>query len=268
MDVPPGDLSVALNDAFGAARSVWPEVAVPDDAFAAYLIARAGGPDVSRLHVADLYLACGCVRRDAAAIAIFDREFLAPIPAILARGGTPAEVGTEVIQVLRERLLVGDRQRPPRIADYSGRGPLAGWLRVASVREASKVFRHERVHASLRPDDLPPAATPEEATIRARYGGAFREAFRDAFRALAAEERLLLRLHFAEGLNLDGLAVALGFSRATAGRRIVAARTQLRDETLRILGERLDATPDEVSSVLAALRSRLEITFGELVSAA
>jgi hypothetical protein len=77
-----------------------------------------------------------------------------------------------------------------------------------------------------------------------------------------------LRLHFAEGLNLDGLAVALGFSRATAGRRIVTARTRLRDETLKLLSERLEASPDEVDSVLAALRSRLEITFGALVSAA
>jgi hypothetical protein len=48
----------------------------------------------------------------------------------------------------------------------------------------------------------------------------------------------------------------------------VTARTRLRDETLRLLGERLEASPEEVDSVLKALRSRLEITFGALVSAA
>jgi RNA polymerase sigma-70 factor (ECF subfamily) len=223
---------------------------------------------VSGLHLGDLYLACACARKDPAAIAAFDREFIAPLAAIVTRGGAPAHVAAEVTQILRERLLVGDGQRPPRIVDYSGRGSLAGWLRIAAVREASKVHRHERLHAGLRPDEPPPPATPEESAIRARYGEAFNAAFRDAFKALPAEDRLILRLHFAEGLNLDGLAVALGFSRATAGRRIVTARTHLREETLRLLGERLEASPEELDSVLKALRSRLEITFGALVTAA
>jgi RNA polymerase sigma-70 factor (ECF subfamily) len=262
------ELAAPLARAVRDGRRAWPAVEVPDDAFAAYLIARAGGGDVSGLHLGDLYLACACARRDVGAIAMFDREFMAPLSAIVARGGAPQHVGAEVTQILRERLLVGDAQRPPRIVDYSGRGSLAGWLRIAAVREVSKVHRHERAQAGLRPDEPPPAATPEESAIRARYGDAFNAAFRDAFRALPAADRLILRLHFAEGLNLDGLAVALGFSRATAGRRIVSARTNLRDETLRLLGERLEASPEEVDSVLKALRSRLEITMGALVSAA
>jgi len=263
-----GQIAAHLDRAVRDGRSAWPALEVPDDAFAAYLLARAGGADVSGLHLGDLYLACACARKDTAAIATFDREFIAPLAAIVTRGGAPAHVAAEVTQILRERLLVGDAQRPPRVVDYSGRGSLAGWLRIAAVREASKVHRHERVQAGLRPDEPPPPATPEESAIRARYGDAFNTAFRDAFRALPAEDRLILRLHFAEGLNLDGLAVALGFSRATAGRRIVAARTHLREETLRLLGERLEASPEEVDSVLKALRSRLEITFGALVSAA
>jgi RNA polymerase sigma-70 factor (ECF subfamily) len=268
MTVSSGQLSPALRNAVGQARAAWPEVEVPDDAFASYLLARASGADLSMLHVRDLYLACGCSRGNAQALAIFDRDFAAPLASIVARGGSPEHVGAEVAQRLRERLLVRDGARPPRITEYAGKGSLAGWLRVAAVREASKVQRHERVHASLRPDEPPPAATPEEAAIRARYGEAFNAAFRDAFRMLPAAERVVLRLHFAEGLNLDGLAVALGFSRATAGRRLVDARARLRDETMRLLGDRLAAPPDEIASVLAALRSRLEITFGDLVSAA
>jgi len=268
MAAPSGELAAPLARAISAARSAWTGIDLPDDAFGAYLVARAGGLDVSGLHVADLYLACGCARRDETAITTFDREFVAPLAAIVERGGAPPHVGAEVTQILRERLLVGSAERPPRIVDYTGRGSLAGWLRIAAVREASKVHRHERAQAALRPDEPPPPATPEESAIRARYGEAFNKAFRDAFQVLPSEDRLILRLHFAEGLNLDGLAVAMGFSRATAGRRIVTARTRLRDETLRLIGERLEASPDEVDSVLAALRSRLEITFGALVSAA
>jgi RNA polymerase sigma-70 factor (ECF subfamily) len=263
-----GELSAPLAQALREARVAWPGVDVPEDAFAAYVLARAGGADVATLHLGDLYLACACARRHEAAIATFDREFIVPLAAVVTRGGAPAHVGAEVTQILRERLLVSHDERPARIVDYSGRGSLAGWLRIAAVRESSKVNRHERVHAGLRPDAPPPASTPEESAIRARYGDAFNSAFRDAFHGLPPDERLILRLHFAEGLNLDGLAVALGFSRATAGRRIVAARTRLREETMRLLGERLDASPEEVDSVLKALRSRLEITFGAMVTAA
>jgi RNA polymerase sigma-70 factor (ECF subfamily) len=268
MTLASGELSAPLRDAVAQGRAAWHGVDVPDDAFASYVLARAAGSDPSELQVRDLYLACACARGDADAIAVFERDFVAPLAAIVARSGSPRHVGAEVTQRLRERLLVGEGGRLPRITEYAGKGSLAGWLRVAAVREASKVQRHERVHASLRPDVPPPAATPEEAAIRARYGEAFNTAFREAFKSLPAEERVVLRLHFAEGLNLDGLATALGFSRATAGRRLLGARTRLRDETMRLLGERLAAPPEEIASVLAVLRSRLEITFGDLVSAA
>ncbi len=264
----PGELAPVLASAIEDARAAWPEIVVPDDVFASYLVARAGGTTPTGVHVRDLYLACGCARGDARAIAALDRVFLAPLAEVVVRGGAPGHVGGEVAQNLRTRLLVRDGDRPPRITEYSGRGALAGWLRIAAVREASKVRRHERVHAGLQPSDPLPAATPEEEAAERRYGDAFREAFRDAFRGLGAEDRLMLRLHFAEGLNLDRLAAALGFSRATAGRRLLAARTRLCDQTMRVLGERLDASPAEVESLLAALRSRLDVSLGALVTAA
>ena len=257
-----------VASAIADARAAWPEIDVPDDVFASYLIARAGGTTMAGTHVRDLYLACACARQDVRALDALDRLHLAPLANVVVRGGAPAHVGPEAIQNLRTQLLVPSGDALPRITEYTGRGALAGWLRIAAVREASKVQRHERVHAGLYPSEAPPAATPEEAAAFARYGDAFNEAFRLAFRGLQPEERVLLRLHFAEGLNLDRLAVALGFSRATAGRRILAVRTRLGDETMRLLGERLDASSTEVESLLRALRSRLDVSLGALVTAA
>ena len=51
----------------------------------------------------------------------------------MARIDSSSQFVDEVKQGLRERLLVGP---PPRIAEYSGSGPLGGWLRVVSVRLA------------------------------------------------------------------------------------------------------------------------------------
>jgi RNA polymerase sigma-70 factor (ECF subfamily) len=261
-------MSADLTRILAEGRAAWPTIRIPDDVFASYVLARSEGSRVEAMHAGDLYLACACSRGDEEAIATFDRVFLAPVSAIVLRTGAPPHVGGDVTQLLRERLLVGDGGRPPRITDYAGRGSLAGWVRIAAVRAASTLRRDKRVQENLEPPVPRPPESPEEATIRARYGDAFDRAFRSAFRALSAEDRVILRLHFAEGLNLDRLAVALGFSRATAGRRIQAARAHVRDETMRLLEAELDASREEIESVLAALRSHLDLSLSALVTAA
>jgi RNA polymerase sigma-70 factor (ECF subfamily) len=269
---PDASVSPRLATALREARDSWPGVALEDGTFARYLAGRdaatSEADETKSLLLRDLYLACACAAGDPQAVAAFDRIFLAPLADIVARAGFPAPIGADVVQILRERLLVGHEGRPPRITEYGGRAPLSAWLRVAAIREAGKVRRHENVHAGLRPDPPRPPPTPEEEAIRARYGKAFEDAFSDAFRGLPAEDRLTLRLHFSEGLNLDGLATTFGFSRATAGRRLLLARARLKDETLRLFGERFDASGTEVESVLRVLRSGLEVSFEALVTSA
>jgi RNA polymerase sigma-70 factor (ECF subfamily) len=241
---------------------------VSDAAFADYLRNRGALPPTSDIAVADLYLACACASGDPRALVELERKFVTPLADIVTRAGFAPDVGAEVAQRLRVQLLVGEAERQPRIASYSGRAALASWLRVVAIREAGKLRRGEDVHRDLRPDPPSPTMTPEEETIRARYGGVFEAAFADAFRALPADDRLALRLHFTEGLNLDGLAITFGFSRATAGRRLLAARARLRSETLRIVGEELRATGSEVESVLKVLQTALELRFSALVTSA
>jgi RNA polymerase sigma-70 factor (ECF subfamily) len=68
-----------------------------------------------------------------------------------------------------------------------------------------------------------------------------------------------------DGLNLERIGVALGLSRATVGRRMIAARERLLAETLRLLGDRIQATPSEVKSLLGVLRSKIEVSLGALL---
>ncbi len=109
---------------------------------------------------------------------------------------------------------------------------------------------------------------PELALIKRRYGAAFQDALRDAFASLAEEERNVLRLHFLDGLNLDAIARALRMSRATAGRRMISGRARVLEETLRLLGERLPASPAELQSLLEIVRSKLDLSLGALVRTA
>lgn len=269
---PGGEPSAALKDALDRARAARPEVKIPDEAFTAYLLARSADAELTSLCVTDLYLACGCVRGDRTALAIFDREFLGSVASKVSRTRASPEFGVDVTQAVRDRLLSPQADRLPRIAEYGGRGTLAGWVRVVALRVAADLRQDNQAHreranlSALVPAPAP--QSPEEATFRSRYGEVFRQAFRGALQTLSYEERVILRLHFAEGLNLDRLAVALGFSRATAGRRVQTARARLREATLRLIEEELDASRDDVQSILAALRSQLDVSLSALLTTA
>jgi len=259
-------LSGTLQRAIAQGRAAWPDLEIPDDAFAAYLLERAAEADVGNLHASDLYLACGCSRGDARAIARFEEAFMTPVEGIV-RGVRGADhLAADITQTVRMRLL-SDVSGRRRIDDYRGTGPLAGWVRIVALRLASNARRDAGARPTLEGLPVPLPPTIEDATVRARYGAAFNDAFRRAFAALDSEERLVLRLHYADGLNLDAVADALDFSRATAGRRVLAARKKVRDETLRVLGEELKVTREELESLLVALGSHLEVSLGALVSA-
>jgi RNA polymerase sigma-70 factor (ECF subfamily) len=248
---------------------------VSDEAYVRYVADRVPGGEGGRLedlHAADVYLACACAAGDAQAIAALDRGYLSEVLAVLGRSGVERAAADEAVQRLRERLFVATDARRAKIADYSGRGPLAGWLRVAATRAAKDLRRDEATRAAVARDAGPPSSLPsvdpELATIQRRYGEAFNQAFRAAFGSLTAEERSVLRFYFVDGLNLDRIGGALGLSRATVGRRMVTARERLLAETLRPLGESLRATPAELESLLAIVRSRLEVSLGALIGPA
>ncbi len=259
-----------------AARLAWPSFSLTREQFVRAVAERVPGAatgELDRLHATDLYLACACAEGDPPAIAELERVHLAPIPKLLARKGTSSDVADEVVQALRERLLVAGPDGARKIAGYDGRGPLAAWLKVAATRAVNNLRRDEENRAQLLRAQGEEggaqalgALDPELALIQQRYGPAFRGAIADAFAALEGEERTALQLHFQHGMNLDAIARALGLSRATAGRRMLAGRTRVLEETLRLLGERIACTPEELKSLLGVVRSKLEVSLGALLA--
>lgn len=269
-------MGVALDDvidrAIAAARAAWPTIILDEAAFRQSLARGAESqPDPARaigeLCAADLWLAQACARGDKRALEAFDREHLARVPIFLARH--PARpLADEVRQVLRERLLLARDGAPPRIADYTGRGPLGSWLRVATLRAAANLTRSEKTHDELGEHDLPAGAfaeVPELRVLEGRYRQAFRDAFRRAFAALEADERAVLKLHFVDGVTVRQLAPILGVSSATAGRRLLAAQQHLGDLVISELAEHTDQPAAELESVVRALMSKLEVSLSALL---
>jgi RNA polymerase sigma-70 factor (ECF subfamily) len=254
-----------------AARAAWPGVEVDRARFAAYLLERApGSHDLGALHTDDLYLACACTAGDAAGLAAFEARYVAEVPAFLAGVERSAAAVDDVCQLVRERLFVpADDGRRPKIAEYSGRGSLGSWLRVVTLRIAANRRRGDRPHESLDEVgafDLLPAVDPELAIIKSRYRPAFDEALRAAFAGLTPRERLLFRMHFLDGLNIDRIGVVFGVHRATVARWIAAARDRLLERLMRGLGERLRIAPAELESLLAVVRSGLDVSLRALLS--
>jgi RNA polymerase sigma-70 factor (ECF subfamily) len=254
-------------------REAWPALQVKDTEFARYVAARTpvgGHARLAELHAADLFLACACASSDPRAVEALERRYLSELPALLEKGGVPHADAEDATQALRASLFTApEGARPPKILEYSGRGSLGAWLRVAGTRRASNTRRTDARAARRATEDAPiglSAVDPELMAVRRRYGPAFNAAIREGFAALSAEERNVLRLYFVDGLNIERIGVALGLSRATVGRRMIAARTRVLDTTLRVLGERLGATTTEVESILGVVRSTLELSLGGLIA--
>jgi RNA polymerase sigma-70 factor, ECF subfamily len=255
-------LEARLRTCLIQARAAWPGVELTDVAFARYLGGRAADERaVEALHAADLFLAAACLESQAEAMAAFETAFLAPLDAHVRRYDASPAFADEVRQILRERFFVWAAGEPPRIAGYSGLGALGAWVRVAAVRVALRLSQKERARPAI---DEAIGADPELDYLRTRYQPAFARALADALALLDTEERNLLRLYFAEGLTIDGLAPLFQIHRATAARRLTDARERLMAGTRAQLKQALGVSGRELDSLIGLVQSRIEINLSGL----
>jgi RNA polymerase sigma-70 factor (ECF subfamily) len=264
------DLELRLASAFDAARVRWPAVVVDAAAFEAHANARyPEGVSPERWHAEELYLTCALAAGDTHALACFDDEYLTELDRVLARFADPMLVD-DARQVLRARLLVqGDDGSAPRIAAYNGKGPLAKWIEVAATRTAISLRRTAR---DIPVDDRTIVALqgagsdPQLAHLKHTYRAQFTDAWRTALRELDAEDRTLLRLHLIDRLPVDQIGALYGIHQTTAARRVRQVKERLGARVHETLAATLAVPPDELASIVALIRSELDVTLGELLS--
>ncbi|WP_369945765.1 sigma-70 family RNA polymerase sigma factor [Vitiosangium sp. GDMCC 1.1324] len=263
-----------LEEHLEAGRTAWPTVTLAPESFARHLarhLPAEGAPAdaLRQLHAADLYLACACAQGEPQALQHFERHILQKVPARL--GQLPAATLDEVLQVLRQRLLLGVGGAAPKIADYSGRGPLRGWVRIVAARIAGELSSRdgrqelfseppEALERMLSPDD------PEREVLRADSREALTESLQVALAALSERERALLRLHHLHGLTMDKLATMYGEPRSSVARHVAQARERLLKLTRRELGARLKLDGRELESLLGLVQSRLDLSLNRLMT--
>ncbi len=260
----------ALEAALAEAKAAWPGLGVADADFVAYLAARAESPEaLANARVADLYLACGCARGDAAALARFE-PYLTEVDAAFARVRAPIGLD-EAKQQVRMKLLVAEGEGPPRITLYRGEGDLRAWVRVVATRHllnaATRGPREERREGDSL-SELADSGDPELVLLKRRHGEALKRAFERATGELSERERALLRQSLVERLSIDEIGTAHGIHRATAARWIAAARTVLQKNVRRALREELRLSDTEVESMLRVIESEIELSVSRLLGRA
>ncbi len=256
-----------LRALVAAGRGAWSEISIEASTFVQYLADRLDlhGDLEAALKVVrakDLYLACGCAHGDARAIAAFERTLLSRLPTFLARLDPSRDLADDVAQELREELLV-PKNGSAGIAVYSGRGDLGSWLRVVSLRTAQRLRRRHKLPAGSAPGGAEQPwrdADPERDYLKLRYGAAYEEAFQAALASLSSRERLCLRLHYADGLDIGRIGTLYKIHRSTVARRLAEYRRKLRESVQEGLRKRLKLTDSEYESVLSLVRSQMVVS--------
>ena len=251
------------------AREAWPGITVPEEAFAELLAAQetdSGAPP--RLPAATLWLALGCARGDPEALRAFEASTFPGARAALRRMGLSPDTIAEVLQTLRERLLVAQPGKAARILAAAAHGNLPAQIRVAAVRLAFNLHRRDHrlelgdapLLAALTPDE-----DPELAALKEQQRRAVKAALERSLASLTPQERNVLRMNFVHWLSIDVIGRAYNVHRATVARWLAATRAKLNQESRRLLRAQQGIGEAEVDSLLRLVESRIQVSFLRLL---
>lgn len=241
---------------------------------------------VEGLQAEDLCLVVACERGDQSAWEELVQRFSVTVRSA-ARSASPNEDAAEELAQSIWAELHGLRSREDgipagKLAYYSGRGSLAGWLRavVAQLavdhhRKQSRLVQTEEDSEfdRLAQDDKNYEATastiidPEKEIANKFAANEIRMALSDAVEKLADEDRLLVKLYYFDELKLREAGAVLGVHEATASRRLTRIQNELRTSVQRFLVEKHGWTKAEAERNFAEVALHLEADLETMVTA-
>ena len=195
------------------------------------------------LRVDELALARACAAGINAAWEIFLTRFREKLYLSALRIAREDSAARELADTLYADLYgtnTREGQRVSKLASYTGRGSLEGWLRTVLAQEYVNRYRRTKRLVSLDeeseegvqfrapdPEPLPPAADHRLA-----------QATDEALAALSAEDRTVLSAYYLDGRTLAEIARMLGVHESTISRKIDKLAKSLRKQIVAALGRR------------------------------
>ena len=166
-----------------------------------------------------------------------------------------------------------DGKPASKLAYYSGRGSLAGWLRavvgqlaVDQHRRQSRLVQTEDdadFDRLIQKDDRPWSGraerlNPEIEVSDKRASADLQKALATSIAYLSDEDRLLVKLYYFEGLKLREAGAILGVHEATASRRLAKIHADLRNQVQESLKEEHGWTGPETEQAFSDVALHLE----------
>lgn len=235
-----------------------PALATHRKEFEAWLLARTPKEKWSELNVEDLALCWLALAGESTATAEIERRLQRIAKASASKRGD-ADFLQEVLQRVRQRLLVGDK---PRLAAYQGKGALVQYLKAVVMSVSVDLSRAAGSKEQTGEEDVLLSATAGDDSVDSRlahqaHRSHFTASFKEALESLSPEERTWLRMRFVDGLSIDAVGAAFGVHRTTAMRRLEKAQETLLAQTRRVLGQRLKLPAREIQSLMREMRPSL-----------
>ena len=242
---------------------------------------------VDEMQADDLCLIIACERGDEKAWNDLVERFTATVRSAARSASANEDAAEDLAQSIWAELYGlrtrEDGRRASKLAYYSGRGSLAGWLRaviaqlsVDTFRKQAKLVQAEEdteLERLARDASLSETQTfapsgiqnPEQALSNRFAQTDLEAALKEAVRALEAEDRLLVKLYYFDNLRLREAGVVLGVHEATASRRLSRVQTDLRKRVSQILVDEKGWTKAETERSFAEVARYLDTDLEALI---
>ena len=276
--------SLDSNTLVDRLRKVLDKYLLKDDKSAS---ASAIGSFIDDLQANDLCLVIACERGDQLAWDDLVQRFSVTVKSAARSASSNEDAAEELAQSIWAELYGlrarGDGQPATKLAYYSGRGSLAGWLRAVVAQLA--IDQHRKQARLIQPEEdaemerfarsdaerheAPTSlgtVNPEEAISDKLAGEEISGALAQAVGELDADDRLLVKLYYFDELRLREAGAVLGVHEATASRRLSRVHSDLRNRVQRILVEQHGWTRAEADRSFAEVAVNLETDLEGLIA--
>ena len=244
------------------------------------------GTFIDEIHADDLCLIVACERSDERAwedlVANFDSVVKSAARKIASSAEDADDLASSIWAELYGLKQGVDGTRKTKLAYYSGRGSLGGWLRAIISQMAVDRFRKEsrmvqieepREFENLAEESsnnsngasvVSHAENPEEIFSEKQSSQDVAEALSQAIASLEAEDRLILKMYYFDDLKLKDIAAVFGYHEATASRKLVRVQNEIRKSVEKGLRSQHGWSDGEVKKHLADTAAGLGISFEKM----
>jgi RNA polymerase sigma-70 factor (ECF subfamily) len=184
-----------------------------------------------QLHLKDLALAQACCRGIQTAWEFFSRRYKARLYADAMAISRNESIARELADSIYGDLFAS------RLASYTGRGSLDGWLKAVLSRAYVDRYRAQRRFVSLD-ERLVVIHHTLFSDLSTLVDPRLNEAIKEVFLGLSAEQRYLLASYFFDQRTLAAIARTLAVHESTVSRRLNSLLQSLRGRITRILREK------------------------------